>query len=346
MNKGNMFEKSKIVIAMTFCILGFMIIFSVIFIVSPEQLLNSYGIDENSIRYVKGEGVLVSGTDVVKMYNRETDKIEEIPLEDYIAGVVSAEMPANFSEEAIKAQAVAARTYYFSKRLSPCTEAKGGEICNSTHCQVYISKEERMNSWAGSEAENNWNKIVSAVEATKGQVLIYDGDIVKYPQFFATSSGKTESAVDVLSDEIPYLQSIDSPGEEIAPKYETSIDIKMAELVNKINKVYPKANLTTADAALKISISSRTDGGGVKEIKLGEESVSGIKFRQLLGLNSANFILEFSKDSVKISCKGYGHGVGMSQWGANAMAKTGEKYDVILKHYYTGVEIDKIKYVN
>jgi stage II sporulation protein D len=218
-------------------------------------------------------------------------------------------MPANFNEEAIKAQAVAARTYYFSKRLSPCSEAEGSDICNSTHCQVYISKEERMEGWAKSESENNWKKITSAVEATKGQVLIYNGDIVKYPQFFATSSGKTESAVDVLSDEVPYLQSIDSPGEEIAPKYETSIDIKMAELVNKINKVYPKANLTTGTAALKISIAARTDGGGVKEIKLGEESISGVKFRELLGLNSANFILEFSKDSVKISCKGYGHGV-------------------------------------
>lgn len=346
MNKGGMFKKSKIVIIMSFCILGFMIIFSVIFIVSPREVFNSYGIDENSIKYVKGEGVLVSGTDVVKMYNRKTDKIEEISLEDYIVGVVSAEMPANFNEEAIKAQAVAARTYYFSKRLSPCSEAKGGEICNSTHCQVYMSKEERMANWAKSEAENNWKKIVSAVEATKGQVLIYNGDIVKYPQFFATSSGKTESAVDVLSDPVPYLQSIDSPGEEIAPKYETSIDMKMADLVNKINKVYTKANLTTGNAALKISIVSRTDGGGVKEIKLGEESISGIKFRELLGLNSANFTLEFSKDSVKISCKGYGHGVGMSQWGANAMAKTGEKYDSILKHYYTGVEIDKIKYNN
>lgn len=346
MKKGAMFNRLKIIIAITFCILGFMIIFSTIFIVSPKELFNSYGIDENSIKYAKSEGVLVSGTDVVKMYNRKTDKIEEIPLEDYIAGVVSAEMPANFNEEAIKAQAVAARTYYFSKRLTPCKEAKGGEICNSTHCQVYISKEERIKNWARSEGENNWNKIVSAVEATKGQVLIYNEEILKYPQFFATSSGKTESAVDVLSNEVPYLQSIDSPGEEIAPKYETSIDIKMAELVNKINRVYPKANLTTGDAALKISIIARTDGGGVKEIKLGEESISGIKFRQLLGLNSANFTIEFSKDSVKISCKGYGHGVGMSQWGANAMAKTGEGYDSILKHYYTGVEIDKIKYKN
>jgi stage II sporulation protein D len=311
---------------------------------SPKEFLKSYDIDENSIKYVKGEGILVSGTDVVKMYNRKTDKIEEIPLEDYIAGVVSAEMQANFSDEAIKAQAVAARTYYFSKRLTPCLEAKGGDICNSTHCQAYISKEERMASWGKSEAENNWNKIVKAVEATKGQVLIYNEEIVKYPQFFATSSGKTESAVDVLSNEVPYLQSVDSPGEEIANKYETSIDMKITELVNKINNVYPKANLTVGNAVLEISITTRTEGGGVKEIKLGKENISGVKFRELLGLNSANFTFEFSKDSIKINCKGYGHGVGMSQWGANAMGKSGATYDSILKHYYTGVEIDKIKY--
>jgi len=344
--KSEVFKESKIVIIITFCILGFMIIFSTIFLVSPKELFNYYDIDENSIRYVKGEGVLISGTDMVKMYNRKTGKIEDISLEDYVAGVVSAEMPANFSEEAIKAQAVAARTYYFSKRLSPCSEAKGADICNSTHCQVYISKEERMESWAKSDGENNWKKITSAVEATRGQVLIYDGEIVKYPQFFATSSGKTESAVDVLSDIVPYLKSVDSPGEEKANKYETSIDMNMGEFVNKINKTYPKANLTEGDAALKISINSRTDGGAVKEIKLNEEGISGVKFRELLGLNSANFTLEFSKDSVKINCKGYGHGVGMSQWGANAMAKTGAKYDSILKHYYTGVEIDKIKYKN
>lgn len=346
MKKSEMFKESKIVIIITFCILGFMIIFSTIFIVSPKEFFNSYDINENSIRYVKGEGVLVSGIDIVKMYNRKTDTIEELPLEDYIAGVVSAEMQANFNEEALKAQAVAARTYYFSKRIAPCSDAKGGEICNSTHCQVYLSKDERMTSWAKSEAEKNWNKIVNAVESTKGQVLIYDGQIVKYPQFFATSSGKTESAVDVLSNEVPYLQSVDSPGEEIANKYETSIDVKMTELVNKINKAYPKANLTVGNVALKISIATRTDGGAVKEIKLGEESISGVKFRELFGLNSANFTLEFSKDSIKINCKGYGHGVGMSQWGANAMGKTGVSYDNILKHYYTGVEIDKIKYEN
>lgn len=346
MKKGEVFKESKIIIIITLCILGFMIIFSTIFIVSPKELFNSFDIGENSIRYVKGDGVLVSGTDVVKMFNRKTDRLEEIPIEEYIKGVVSAEMPANFNDEAIKAQAVAARTYYFSKRLSHCSEAKGGDICSSTHCQAYISKKERIESWAKNEAETNWKKIADAVEATKGQVLIYDGEIVKYPQFFATSSGKTESAVDVLSNEVPYLKSIDSPGEEIAPKYETSTDIKMTEFINKINKAYPKANLTVGNAALKISIATRTDGGGVKEIKLGEESISGVKFREVLGLNSANFILEFSKDSVKISCRGYGHGVGMSQWGANVMAKAGEKYDGILKHYYTGVEIDKIKYKN
>jgi len=341
-----MFKKSKLILIMTFCILGFMIIFSTIFIVSPKEIFNSYNIDKNSIKYVKGEGILVSGTDVVKMYNRKTDKIEDIPLEDYISGVVSAEMQANFNEEALKAQAVAARTYYFAKRLTPCIEAKGGDICNSTHCQVYLSKEERMATWDKSEAQSNWKKIVDAVEATKGLVLIYGGELVKYPQFFATSSGKTESAVDVLSDEVPYLKSVDSPGEEKANKYETSIDMKMTDMVNKINKIYPKANLAVSNASLKISISSRTDGGAVKEIKLGEESISGVKFRELLGLNSANFTLEFSKESVKINCKGYGHGVGMSQWGANAMGKAGEKYDSILEHYYTGVEIDKIKYKN
>ena len=331
---------------MSVLLIAFLIIFTSIF--SKGEAIkgaDSFEIGNDSIKvsYVKGEGVTISGNNMVKMYNANTGKVEELQLEDYVKGVVSAEMPANFSEEAIKAQAIAARTYYFSKRISNCSQSKGGEICNTTHCQVYISKEEKMKQW-GSQGEVYWSKVSKAVDDTAGKILVYNGKLVMYPQFFATSSGKTEDAKDVLSQNVPYLVSTESPGEESAPKYETKKTISLSNMANSIIDKYPNSGITTSNIQSKIQILSRTLGGAVKEIKLGESTISGVDFRRLLNLNSANFTLEFSASSITINCKGYGHGVGMSQWGANAMAKNGSDYEAVLKHYYTGVEIEKIKY--
>jgi stage II sporulation protein D len=338
-------NKFKITFAMAGFIIIFLVIFSVVFIVTPN-IISSYKINDNSIKYTKGEGVEISGTDNVKMYDTKKQEMVEIPLEDYVVGVVAAEMPADFGDEALKAQAVAARTFYFARRLSPCEQAHDAEICNSTHCQVYMSKEDRMNSWSKSEGEKNWDKIVNNVNATKGEVLVYNGEIAKHPQFFAISSGKTENSIDVFADDVPYLKSIDSPGEEIAKKYENVIKVKNEEFISKINKVYPKVKLDEKNLKSEINISSRTDGGGVKEIKIGNISISGVEFRKVFNINSTNFTLEFESSAVKIDCKGYGHGVGMSQWGANVMAKAGNGYKEILKHYYSGIEVDKIKYKN
>ena len=160
-------------------------------------------------------------------------------------GVVASEVPASFNEEALKAQAIAARTFYMNKRNNPCKDAKnkGAEICDTTNCQVYMSKEERITKWSSSEAESNWNKIQKAVLDTKGQVLTYENSVLEYPQFFATSSGKTEDAKDVFSIDVPYLKSEESKGEEIAPKYKTTIEIPINEFINKINAKYSTANV-------------------------------------------------------------------------------------------------------
>lgn len=282
----------------------------------------------------------------VKLYHRSEDRVEEIDLEEYVMGVVASEVPANFEEEALKAQAVAARTFYMSKRNNPNKEEKekGAEICDTTHCQVYMSKDERISKWSKSEAESNWEKIQKAVLDTKGQVLTYDGSVLEYPQFFATSSGKTEDAKDVFSMDVPYLKSEDSKGEEIAPKYKTSTQIPINDFINKINSKYKGVNANKSNLSSLIKILSFTEAGSVKEIKIGNEIVKGTEFRTLFNLNSTNFTLDFQQDSVEVNCKGYGHGVGMSQWGANAMAKSGSKYDEILKHYYSGVEIQEINY--
>lgn len=207
-----------------------------------------------------------------------------------------------------------------------------------------MSKDERISKWSKSEAESNWEKIQKAVLDTKGQVLTYDGSVLEYPQFFATSSGKTEDAKDVFSMDVPYLKSEDSKGEEIAPKYKTSTQIPINDFINKINSKYKGVNANKSNLSSLIKILSFTEAGSVKEIKIGNEIVKGTEFRTLFNLNSTNFTLDFQQDSVEVNCKGYGHGVGMSQWGANAMAKSGSKYDEILKHYYSGVEIQEINY--
>lgn len=299
---------------------------------------NSYNLDDKEVN------ILIKGNDKAKVYRTKEKKIEEISVEEYVLGVVSSEMPAKFEKEALKAQAIAARTFYYSKRLKNCNLSNGGEICDGVHCQAYMNKQERMSKWDNKERNTNYQKIKKAVKETKGEVLIYKGKLVLYPQFFSTSSGKTENSEDVFSGEVPYLKSINSLGEEISPVYESQKELKNKDFINIINLKYKRARLTEKNLKESIDIKSRTDGGSVNEIKIGKTIISGVEFRKLFDLRSANFTIEYLKDKVKIKCKGNGHGVGMSQWGANVMAKEGKKYDDILKHYYTGIEIGKIIY--
>lgn len=346
MNIDEVKRNIKAISYITTLIISFMIIICSVFLISPLNSPNSFELDNSTIKYVKGEGVIVEGSDKVKVYNTVTEKVEELNLEEYLIGVVAAEMPASFNEEAIKAQSIAARTYYFSKRLSNCKVASehGAEICSSTHCQAYMTKEERMSKWESNKGEEFWNKISDAVNSTKGEVMVYDDDIVRYPQFFSTSSGKTENSIEVFSGDIPYLKSVDSPGEEGANKYSSIKELEVEKFVETINKSYSKSGVNKNNINEKVKIISRTEGGSVKEISLGSEKITGVEFRKLFELNSANFTLEYSNGVVKVNCKGYGHGVGMSQYGADSMGKNGKKYNEILKHYYSGIDIEKVIY--
>lgn len=329
---------------MTLIIFTILIILPLIFLRGDRNSINVFNLNNKNI--VNSSKIIFPINGKVKLYHKQEDKVEELDLEEYIMGVVASEVPASFAEEALKAQAIAARTFYMNRRNNPCknAETKGAEICDTTNCQVYMSKEERISKWSSSEAENNWNKIKKAVLDTKGQVLTCDGLVLEYPQFFAISGGKTEDAKDVFSMDISYLKSEESKGEEIAPKYKTTLEIPITEFINKINTKYRTASLKRSDLPSLIKIESYTEAGSVKEIKLGNDSIKGVEFRELFNLNSTNFKIDFEKDTVKINCTGYGHGVGMSQWGANVMGKNGSTYDEILKHYYSGVEIQEIKY--
>ncbi|MDR3595485.1 stage II sporulation protein D [Clostridium sp.] len=335
----------KIIAIMTIIICSILIVLPLIFLGGNKSNIGGFDLSNGAI--VKSLGITFPTNGKVKLYRKEQDKVEEIDLEEYIMGVVASEVPANFNEEALKAQAVAARTFYMNKRINPDKEAEkyGAEISDTTNCQVYMSKEERLAKWSSKDGESNWSKIEKAVLDTKGQVLTYEGVVLEYAQFFAVSSGKTEDAKDVFSIEVPYLKSEESKGEEIAPKFKTTMSIPVDEFVNKINGKYANANVKKGNLNTSIKIDSYTEGGGVKTIRVGNETIKGTEFRELFNLNSTNFTLDFGKDVVKINCTGYGHGVGMSQWGANAMAKNGSTYDEILKHYYKGVEINEITYI-
>ncbi|AEB76924.1 stage II sporulation protein D [Clostridium botulinum] len=281
------------------------------------------------------------------VYITKKKSIDKIELEDYVKGVVSAEMPVEFPLEALKAQAVAARTYalahkeIFGAGKSP--RAHGGNVNDTTDFQVYMDKEERMRLWPKSKREKFWNKITQAVDETKGEVLSYDGELVMSPYYFSTSGGKTEDAINVFNKEIPYLKSVKSPGEEGASKYISRIKVSYDQLAYILNQWNPQCNIKSKSVKKQICILERSKSGTVLKMKVGDKFINGIKFRTILKLNSANFHIDFYKKQVEITCRGYGHGVGMSQWGSKAMAEDGCDYKKILKHYYNGTDIIKLK---
>jgi len=278
----------------------------------------------------------------ISVYIKNEDKVVEMVFSDYLKEVVSAEMPANFELEALKAQAVAARSYVSSRRNAykisgTPPEHKGAEICTDfAHCKAWISKEERMALW-GADAEKNWEKIEKAVTETSGEVVTYGGEVIS-AVFHSTSSGKTESSKDVWGGVREYLVSVDSPGEENAPKFKSESTISRDEFIRIISENIEGVNLNDT----LIGEIKRSDAGGIIEITLLGQNVKGTLFRTLFSLNSTNIEITEDNENIKFLVKGYGHGVGMSQYGANAMALNGKSYKEILTHYYQGTEIKKM----
>jgi len=276
----------------------------------------------------------------IKLLTNNT--VKEIDFEEYIKGVVSAEMPANFEEEALKAQAICARTYTINKIVNSNKEVhNGADICdNSAHCQAYCSKEDSLKKWEKSSAKKNWDKIAEAVDETEGKIITYQGNIIS-ALFHSSSGGRTEDVKEVWGGtQYPYLVSVDSVGEEeIMSNFTEVKEFTIKEMKEILQKKEKKFKFNTKTD--KIEILSRTNGDRVREIKFGNLKLSGTETRSLFGLRSANFEIELSKNKIIFTTKGYGHGAGMSQWGAQVMALEGKRCDEILKHYYTGVEIEE-----
>jgi stage II sporulation protein D len=284
----------------------------------------------------------------IKVYFSNEKVTKTVPLEEYIKGVVAAEMPAEFGLEALKAQAVAARTYaygrmkkiYFSKVDSHSDAA----VCtDSTHCQAWKSKKAAIDNWGFFSGMKYWNKIARAVKETENTIITYNNVVIN-PVFHSNSGGKTENTEEVWEGSpVAYLKSVTSEGEDNSKDYKSSILISKKDFYNKLKEAYPEFKINMKNILKNIKITAVTTGGRVKTIKVGNVILKGTEVRTILSLRSANFsINDEDADSLKITTIGYGHGVGMSQWGANYLSKSGFSCEEIIKWYYTGVELSQI----
>ncbi|MGL4797632.1 MAG: stage II sporulation protein D [Paraclostridium sp.] len=275
---------------------------------------------------------------IIKVYNHKKGVVESMDIEEYLCGVLSGEMSASFNIEALKAQAIAARTFTIYNK-NEGKKHKNAVVCTDfKHCQEYKSKEE-LNKLNGDKwMKESYSKIEQAVKETKGQILVYDDSPI-LPLYFSTSSGSTENSEEVFSAKYPYLRSVESPYDKNAPKFASNVKINNSDFIKSIKAAYPKSNIYEGNLSEQIKILGRSQGGSVDKIKLGNVEVQGVDVRKLFNLNSANFDLKFNDTYVDIVVKGYGHGVGMSQWGAEGMANEGYLYYDILTHYYTDTYI-------
>lgn len=290
-----------------------------------EENVNEVKENINSNKETVKEEIKQESNELIVTVNRKNGEVITLSMTDYLIGVVGSEMPASFHSEALKAGVVAARTYALKK-------IKSGEVLTDTvSTQVYSDNNELRSKW-GNEFDKYYNKIKDCVTSTNNEVITYNGELIS-ALYFSTSNGYTESAKEVFGYDIPYLQSVESGVDKDTTPYLRSIDKETSEILNILGVI----NLDN------IEILSRTDSGRVKEVKIDDKVYSGVELRNLLGLRSTDFEFQVNGDTTTIITKGYGHGVGMSQYGANKLANLGYSYRDIINHYYTNVAIESVK---
>ena len=270
-------------------------------------------------------------TTYIRVKKLKEDKIIKIPLEEYLVGVLAGEMPINFDIEALKAQAVASRSYAL-KRIE-YNKDKEYDVVDSIMNQVYLDNDYLKNAW-GLNYVKNINKLRTAINETIDEYLEYDNKVVD-ALFFSTSNGYTENSENVFNFECDYLKSVESPWDkEVSSAYNNQKTLTLTEFYKKLNLPYNKN--------LNIKILKRSSTNRILTLKINNVEFKGTDIYNKLSLRSTDFEIELLGTTVKIKTKGYGHGVGMSQYGALGMAKAGYKYDEILKHYYKNTQIKKL----
>lgn len=300
------------------------LLFFVLLIVLVPYIIVTIFIEDNEIKFIFRENMQV------RVKHEDTGIIESVPFEEYVTGVLAGEMPISFHIEALKAQAVAARSYVMKKM--EYNKDKDYDVVDTIMNQVYLSDDYLRSVWK-EDYDDKINKIKTAVIETKGEYIEYDGEVAE-AFFFSTSVGATENSGEIFSKQLPYLVSVSSTWDEISPLYSTDKTITLKEFYNLIDIPYSDT--------LDIEKTKTTSTGRVQEIKINGYTFTSGQMIEKLNLRSSFFEITKDGENVNINTKGYGHGVGMSQYGAEGMARNGYTYDQILKYYYTGVEIKKI----
>ena len=278
-------------------------------------------------------------TGEINVYFADKNKTETVELEEYLRGVVAAEMPASFEKEALKAQAVAARSYALYRMENPTAEHPQAAVCTDfSHCKAYKTEEELKKGWGEKNAEYS-EKIADAVYQTAGEIITYNGEVAMAVFHSQAGSGRTENSKDVWGGDVPYLISVESHGENTAPNFYSTAVFSFDEFKEKLLSKKSDAVINSPE---DISTPEVSEGGSVKSIKIGDKEFTGRDIRSLFGLRSSCFKIKSDKSTVTFEVTGYGHGVGMSQYGANTMAKEGYNYVQILTHYYTGTKIEGV----
>lgn len=296
------------------------ILTSITIVLIPFFVIKTFTKTDNiNIKYISSK--------TIKVKNEKSGEIKEIPFEEYIKGVVSGEMPASYELEALKAQAVAARSYALYHM-----NGKEYDVTNTTSSQVYLEEKDLREKWK-EDYDKYSEKIEKAIIETKGEYLTYKGEKVN-AMFFAVSTGKTENSEEVFVSKLPYLRSVSSSWDEKSPVFTDSVILTIKDFYNNLNLPY--------EENLKVEITEKTSTGRVRKLKINDKEINGRDLQTKLKLRSNYFEIIKKENDIIINTKGYGHGVGMSQFGANEMAKEGSDYKKILKHYYEGTEISKI----
>lgn len=305
-------------------ILKKILLLTLIILLLPLIIINLFEVEEkHEFKYVSNMKVRIK--------REATGEIVHVPFEEYITGVLAGEMPINFKIEALKSQAVAARSYVMTKMAY--NKDKDYDVVDTVMNQVYLDNNYLQAVWKDNY-ENNIGKIKEAIVSTKGEYLEYNGKVVE-AFFFSTSVGKTENSEDVWQVKVPYLRSVDSSFEEgVSPVFSEKKQFTLENFCAKLSLDYSNK--------ITLEVLSTTSTGRIKEIKINNKKFSGSDIASKLGLRSSFFEIIQDKEVVHITTKGYGHGVGMSQYGAEALAQKGYTYEEILKYYYSGVEIKKI----
>lgn len=299
------------------------VIISIPFLVVSNWKEEEKGLKEISLEYLSSRLVRIK---------RSNGDIDNVPLEEYVVGVVSGEMPASFEVEALKAQSVASRTYVLKKMKSNID--KSYDVVDTVGNQVYLDEEELMVKW-GNNYDKYINKIRDAVDSTKGEYLEYEGDIID-AFYFSTSNGYTEDSGVIFEESLPYLKSVESVWDkEVASAFYSSTSISLQEFYEKLGLEYKKE--------LKVEILEKSDSNRIIRLKINGKELKAKDIYSKLGLRSYDFEFVQIGSNVNINTKGYGHGVGLSQYGALGMAKEGYNYKNILSHYYVGTSLVKLK---